>query len=392
MEAMALIGTIVAAAGRVFGRVANMAIGWATILLFGQVPQDKQTLLTIVTLGSLGWVAALVGVLVPVLGNFLLTAIPRPEFVQEEWLRLAMVAVAIVLPLVIGAVTLMLVPADQRPRGPAAVVEVLRGYPYAAILAITLVFLGAVALLRKVRSLTRRWEDAHVALLVRPGGYERVLRDLEAALDEAGLDVHRERAPRALSIPPRLLAAVGGRGVRGLVPDDLAQLKREDLEVLVYPSDLAMMGAKPQLARGRAALASRLTFTEAYLTAAKESQDIEDRLRQLRKGQPTRRDFQRIDERLAKLVVPHEEWETLYRLRLQIENERRLGGTSRPGAGDDPRRAHGHAAADVSADGLEGQGATPLSWAGAGALMLLLGIDIALALYDRRSGPASRSS
>lgn len=385
---MALIGTLVTMLGRVFGRIANMAIGWATILLFGQVPADKQTLLTIVTLGSLAWVAALVGVLVPALGNFLLTAIPRPDFVSEEWIRLAMIAVVIVLPLLIGLATTMLVAPDQRPRGAAIVVEVLRGYPYAAILALTLVFLGAVALVRKVRSLMKRWEDAHVALLTRPGGYETVLRDLEAALDEAGLDVGRERAPRALSIPPRLLAAVGGRGVRGLVPDELAQLKRGDLEILVYPSDLAMIGAKPALARGRAALASRLTFTEAYLTAAKEAQDLEDRLRDLRRGRPTKRDFEAVDEQLARLVVSYDEWETLYRLRLQIENETRLGGTSRPGAGDDPRRARrGAPAADrpVTAP-------TFLSWAGAGALLLLLGLDIALALLDRRPGSAFKRS
>jgi len=379
---VALLGGIIAAASRVLGRVANMAISWATILLFGQVPADRQILLTVVTLGSLAWVAALIGVLFPAVGSFLLAAIPRPDFIAEDWLRLAMIAVAIVLPLVIGGVTVTLLPPEQRPRGAGLVVEVLRGYPYAAILALTLVFLAAVAILRKVRSLTKRWEDAHVALLVKPGGYEDVLHDLESALDEAGLDVDRVRAPRALSLPPRLLAAVGGRGVRGLVPDDLAQLKRDDLEILVYPSDLAMMGAKGSVARGRAALASRLTFSEAFLTASKEAQDVEDRLRQLRAGSPTRRDFAALDERLAKLVIPYDEWETLYRLRLQVENERRLGGTSRPGAGDRASRADG-------AEAEDGTTATALSWAGAGALMVLLAVDIALAVLDRRPGSPS---
>jgi preprotein translocase subunit SecD len=41
---MALIAALFAALGRVFGRVANLALGWATVLLFGQIPQSKQTL------------------------------------------------------------------------------------------------------------------------------------------------------------------------------------------------------------------------------------------------------------------------------------------------------------------------------------------------------------
>jgi len=230
---------------------------------------------------------------------------------------------------------------------------------------------------RKVRSLLRRWEDAHVPALVKPAGYHRVVVDLEAALDEAGLEVHRERAPRMLAIPPRLLGAVGGAGVRALVPDELVELKRPDLEVLVYPSDIALMGAKRSVARGRAAIAARLTFTEAYLTAAKESQDIEDRLLTIaRSPAPTREDFRAIDERLGTLVVPFEEWETLYRLRLQVENERRFGATSEPGTAG--RRRGRHEDDDRATPGPDGR-----EWAAAIAMLLLMGLDLALAFRDR---------
>jgi hypothetical protein len=43
---MALIAWLFAALGRDVGRVANLALGWATVLLFGQIPQSKQTLLS----------------------------------------------------------------------------------------------------------------------------------------------------------------------------------------------------------------------------------------------------------------------------------------------------------------------------------------------------------
>jgi hypothetical protein len=374
---MALIAAIFTALGRVFGRVANMALGWATVLLFGQIPQSKQTLLAFVTLGSLAWVAALVGVIVPDAGTLLLAAVPRPEFILEAWIRLVMLAVAIVLPLLIGGASVFLLPQQDRPKGVALVVQVLRGYPYAAVLAVTLVFLAAIALARKARALVRRWEDAHVAALIKPGGYHRVLVDLESALDDAGLAVDRVPAPRVLSIPPLLLGAVGGAGVRALVPEQLVELKRPDLQVLVYPSDIALLGAKTSVARGRAAIAARLTFTEAYLTAAKESQQIEDRLLALaHAGTPRREQFREIDERLGKLVVPFEEWETLYRLRLQVENERRLGATSQPGS------AHRHRGEEAARDEAAGD-ARSVEWAAAIGMLALLALDLLLALRER---------
>ena len=68
-------------------------------------------------------------------------------------------------------------------------------------------------------------------------------------------------------------------------------------------------------------LAQRLAFTDAYLTQTKETEEIEDRLAELakRRGRSAE-DFASVDEKLAKLVIPYGDWETLYRLRLQAEH------------------------------------------------------------------------
>src|SRR5439155_26034597 len=110
-------------------------------------------------------------------------------FVDPLWVRLAMLAGAIALPVVIGIVIRMVPEPGERPAGRAAVGDVLRGYPLAAALAVTLVFLAVVAVVGKARSLTRRWKDAHVPVVVKTNGYERLVSDLEDALDGAGLEV-----------------------------------------------------------------------------------------------------------------------------------------------------------------------------------------------------------
>ena len=322
---MAIVAPLFAFIGRQIGRIVQMAFGWATVMLFGRVPQRKQLLLAVVSLSAIAWVVALVGVLLPDVGTFLIAFIPTPDFIDEDWVRIAMLVLAILLPIGVGLGGLFLMDPADRPTGIGGkAVQVLRGYPYAAVLAIVLVFLLIVAPIFKLRSIVKRWEDAHIPIVVKPGGYEQMAAQLEKAIDGAGLDLSHARAPRVLEAPSRLLAAVGGESVRRLVPDELVMLKAPSLEVTIHPSDISVVGTKEAVARARAAVADRLTDTEAYMTAAKEAQEIEDALRSLRLAEDREAAIpilEAIDERLARLVVPHEEWEVLYRQRLQVERD-----------------------------------------------------------------------
>ena len=169
-----------------------MAFGWATILLFGRVPQSKQLLLAGVALGSILWVIALVGVAIPDVGTFMIAFVPVPNWIDENWVRLALLVVALALPILIGVAGLFLMDPEDRPAGVGGrVTQVLRGYPYAAVLAVVLLILLVVAPLRKLRTIIKRWEDAHIPIVVQPKGYDRVATDLETALDGAGLPTSR---------------------------------------------------------------------------------------------------------------------------------------------------------------------------------------------------------
>ncbi|HET8785367.1 MAG TPA: hypothetical protein VFM38_07015 [Candidatus Limnocylindrales bacterium] len=327
---MAIIGSLFAALGRFAGKLLNAVLGWATLLLFGKVSGSKQTILLLVALGSLVWVVTLLGIVIPDVGTFLLAFVPVPDFIDETWVRLAMVGLALVIPLVIGAAAIFLTEAEQRPTGSRLLVGLLRGYPFTLVLALTIVVLAGVALARKLRSLSKRWDDAHVPVIVKPGGYERVLDALEDVLDGAGLDVARKPAPAIVSMPPRLLDKVAGRSLGALVPDRLMLLAGPDLEVLVYPSDVAISGTKAAMARARAAIASRLTEAPAYMTMSAEAQHVEDLIRDAA-GDADDRDpaslrariarLRALDVVLARLAVPFDEWETVYRQRLQVERD-----------------------------------------------------------------------
>lgn len=329
---MAIIGSLFAMVGRFAGRLLNAVLGWATLLLFGKVSGQKQTVLLVVALGSLLWVVTLIGILVPDIGTFLLAFVPVPDFIDENVVRLIMLGLALAIPLLIGAAGIYLTDADRRPTGTGLLVAVLRGYPFTLVLAFTIVVLGAVSFVRKIRSLTKRWEDAHVPVVVKPGGYDRVIRDLERVLDASELDVTIGPAPAVVSMPPRLLDKVAGRSLGGLVPDRLMLLRGRELEVLVYPSDVAISGTKLATARARAAIASTLTHAPAYMTTSAETQRIEDEIgavagqgRGVAGDLASRKEgvarLRALDTRIARLSVPFDEWETVYRQRLQVERD-----------------------------------------------------------------------
>jgi len=379
---VAILATIFGTLGRFAGKLLTAALGWASTLLFGRVPQDRQILLVLMTFGSVLWVVLVVGVILPEVGTFLLAFAPIPDFVDENWIRLAMLVAALIVPLLIGLSAIQIVPPASRPRGVDTITGVLRGYPLAFVLAVVLVFLALVAVVRKTRALVNRWKDAHVPIVVREGGYDRMVDDLERALDEAGLEMTRRDAPRVMVMPARLLAAVAGRGVRSLVPDRLVQLRGSGLEVQLYPSDIAIAGRESLVNRARAVIASRFVATSAFMTTSAEAQSIEERLQRLaeRHGpdDTARRELAAIDEQLLRLEIPYEEWEVLYRMRLQVERDLLTGRT--PGA--TPGEPPGSARRPTLPPATTARPAT-LEAILAGGLVALVALDLVLALRDR---------
>jgi hypothetical protein len=328
---VAILAGIVGMLSRFAGQVLNTTLGWATLLLFGKVPAKRQTLLLVIVFGSLIWVALLAGVLVPAIGDMIIGALPLPDFIADSWVRMAMLLGAIILPLLIGLAAVFV--SEKRGRSLAGnAIAVLRGYPFALVLPLMLVLLALVGTWRKVRTLTRRWTDAHVPVIVKPGGYDAVLDDVIAGLRQADLDVDAFDAGVLLSGPPKLLDLIAGQGLGDLVPDRLMILRGRGLEVLVYPSDLAISGTKEMVARARAALAVRVSDAPAYLTTSAEAQGIEDRLDEIRHRAAsasvgaTLAALHEVDDKLARLTVSYEEWDVLYRERLQVEHELLFGG------------------------------------------------------------------
>jgi hypothetical protein len=310
------IGALFAFVGRQVGRLVQLAFNWATLVLFGQVAKDKQLFLSLMALFALVWPVAIAGVAVPSLGTFLLGFVTVPPWL-DLWVRLGMLALAVLAPIGVGFLAIKM--RDQRPRGLGLVKALLAGYPNALALAVVLLWLMIVTPVMKLIAMAHRHDAGHIPISVKPGGYDVVVDDLRAALERADLSVRHSFAPWPLTLPGRILALVGGAGVRALVPQHLSQLRASDFVMTIHPMDLALSGKRRALARARAALVRELTFTQAYQTWTKESHEIEDALMAAAEG---RADLRAIGARLDEIDIPFEEWEILYRMLLQVRLRR----------------------------------------------------------------------
>ena len=191
---MAILAALVAFGSRFASKVLTTALGWASTLLFGRVPASRQILLLGITFGSVIWMVMCAGFIVPDLGTFLLLLIPPQDFVPDEVIRLIMLIGVIVVPGVVGLLTLALTAKEER-QGRRALEAVARGYPLTILLAVLLAFLAVLAIWRKGNSLVRRWTDAHVPMVVKPGAYDQVADDLDKALTAAGFDLDAGDGP-----------------------------------------------------------------------------------------------------------------------------------------------------------------------------------------------------
>ena len=281
------------------------------------------------------WLTALVGVAFPKAGTFLLSFVALPDWVDRTWVRLAMLAAAFVIPAVVGVLALRMVDAKDRPRGIGGTFTIIvRGYPYTMALALTLLLMTVFAPILKLRDLARRWSTQHVPVIVEPTDYQAVVDDLDLALRQSGIPMARGRPGWMLRAPTRLLVWVAGSDVDDLVADRLTRLYAPDVEVILHPSDMVISGRAVAASRARAAIAEHLTFTRAYLTWDAEANEIEDALRQMWRsvegggGEDVLARLRALEARMHGLTLPYEEWEVLFRQKLQVERAalRRIAG------------------------------------------------------------------
>jgi len=104
------------------------------------------------------------------------------------------------------------------------------------------------------------------------------------------------------------------------------RLKADGIEILTYATNVSIQGPKKETYRVRASIERELAFSNIYLTWNEESQGFEDDLQRIHESangdvEALRAELDEVQERIDVASLNTEEWNVLYRLRLQLEHD-----------------------------------------------------------------------
>lgn len=310
------------------GRVVNSAFSWATLLLFGKVPRQRQILLSIISLLSVLWIAAAVGIVFPQAGTFLLAMVPLPSWVHANWIRAVMAALSVIMPFTNGLLSSFLAERPACKSGTAACLSAaLDGWRLTLALSLTLLLMILIAPITKASELIKGWRARHVLVIIEPQDYPAVVSELKRLLQAMNIANEEKRLNPIIQAPILLLAWLSGKTLSNLVAANLTKLTYAQGELEIRPSDLIVRGPARRINEVVALLIANYGFGSAYLTWSKEGNQCEDGMRDLWKLAQEdrlphsvalgRADALFTEMQLADLDI--DEWQTLYTLWLRLK-------------------------------------------------------------------------
>lgn len=321
-------------AWQALSRSASFALGWATAIYFGQVPGRQGRILSVISLLAASWVILLVGFALPILAGAALEAagVIEDNFDVEPLHYLGLAAGVVLMPPIVAASAVWAELLDERTFGRWLKLVPL-SYPATFMLGISVLLMVLFTPVLLFQRWRRKRKLIDVALVMREGTDDDHLREaLERALSAIGIDdakVSESRGPK--SWPLRTMGFAAQHLLGAVVRGEPMLLEADGLEIQAYATNVSILGPKEDAYRVRAAIERELPFSDAYLTWGDESQEFEDALLKIHREADGDVDALRgrldaLQERMDVASLNSEEWNVLYRLRLQVEQE-----AARPG-------------------------------------------------------------
>ncbi len=313
-------------------RSATLALSWATALFFGSVPGNQGNALSIMALISVGWVILTVGFGAPLLVGFALDlgGVVPTNFQLPSLVVWALAAAVLLAPPLVAGIADVMELNGARSVG-RWVLQIPVSYPATASLGLAVLQMVAITPFLLVRRMRRSQRLLQVPVVLQdPGSPRGLAGPVIDALESLGAaSFERQPLHGPISWPLRTVGFAArhllGRVVRG----DPVLIRGDHLQVIVYATNVGIVGPDEEAHRARAAIQKRLAFTHAYLTWSPEAQRFEEMLRGFYRssdGGRLRQRLDRLQHQMDGASLTSDEWNLLYRLRLQLERASALDG------------------------------------------------------------------
>lgn len=354
---MVLLQALLSFLGRSAGKILNAIFGWAVIALFGRTSSRQQTLLSAVVAMAVLWPLLLAGIAAPRIATFLLAFIPLARSVSDATVRIVWIALAALIPMVVGLVVAAKAPSGTE-REPF-VKRMLRGFPLTVGLSAAFVVMFVTVPALRIVSVLRGWSDEHVPLITQGEEYREASDAIERLIGANNLGADRAEPPWWMKTPAAILRTMGGRALRGFMPLELAHWRGPSLQIALYPSAVLVRGAKERASWTHGLIAEAFARGPGLQTFDPDAQEIELQVHRIWRvyekepeaHQGSRFLLARVREagrELGTLEVPYEQWQVVYRKIVQlaraIEGEPQLlQAASAEGGSMDSKRSPGAA-------------------------------------------------
>jgi hypothetical protein len=326
-------------AWQALSRSASFALGWATAIYFGQVPGRQGRILSVVSLISAAWVILIGGFAIPILAGAALEAagVIRENFDVETIHYIGLALGVVLTPPIVAACVVWAGFHDARSVG-AWLRLVPVSYPSTFMLGISVLQMVAFTPFLLFQRWRRKRKLVDIAVLMRPGtGDDELLDAVRRALRTVGIDdVRAVEATGLKSWPLRSVGYAAEHLLGAVVRGDPVSAEADGVEIQAYATNIALLGPKEKVYPARAAVERELVFADAYVTWDEKSQAFEDELLGVYREadgdtRALRRRLDEVQRRIDAESFDTEQWNILYRLRLQLEHAAtdRSGGSKR---------------------------------------------------------------
>ncbi|MFN2483500.1 MAG: hypothetical protein ABR509_00990 [Candidatus Limnocylindria bacterium] len=338
---MPFLPVILLLAWQALSRGAAFGLGWATALFFGQIPGNKGRVVSVVALIGAAWVIVTVGAGLPVAVALLghaLGVLPGSILQVNPWLVVALAAAVVLLP-PLSVAFIEIAGFDRKRSFGRWLSRVPASYLLAGSIGLAVLQMIVISPILAIRRRREGRTIIQVPVVISGArGKEELATDLERLLAGLGHEAVREELKGAMSWPLRTMEYAARRMLNTVVEGRPIRLTAGRVEVIVHATDVSITAPDRDAYRIRAAVERELALSpNAFLTWSEDSQKLEAALlrvsRERGDGATALVAFvKRLDEiqdRIDRASLKSDEWNLLYRVRLQVEREARIAAMER---------------------------------------------------------------
>ena len=325
---MAILQALISLITRSAGKILNAIFGWAVLALFGQTTPKEQTMLSAVVAAAAAWPLLVLGIVVPRVTLFVVSFVPLSKSVPSLWLRIIWIALALLVPVVVGSVIASRSPSSSLPEPRWK--KFLRGFQVTFALAVAFLLMLIVAPGLKLANAVKGRIDVRLPLLAKKGAGPELVDALVAALAAAGIPLRAGDPPWTMVAPAGVLRTLGGRAFAAFVSEKTLYHHGDGLQLNLNPNELLLRGKPDRVVRAQTLAQEVIAPRAALMTMNAEARVLEQQIKRVwavyaedpehhRESRALESRVGEIARELSRRDLPFDEWQIVYRELLQLD-------------------------------------------------------------------------